>query len=152
MNTEQTTENLLNEWARIMTELRERGILRSSNNPVADYAEYIVAEKLHLQLTPNSNKSFDAIDPVTGIKYQIKSRRNTRYNSSRILGVIRNLDTADFQYLIAVIFDENFNVLYMYKISKEIVKKYAKYNKHQNGHILRLDDSVLKDELIERLQ
>ena len=119
--------------------------MRSFNNPVADYAEYIVANKLNLELAPNSNKEFDAIDRKTGVKYQIKSRRLTRFNKSRQLSILRNLDGAKFKFLIAVIFDEKFDILEAYKIPKNIIKKYARFSKHQNGHILILRGPVLKD-------
>ena len=140
-----SVKNLFHLYANVMRELRERKILRSFNNPVGDYAEYIIANKLNLELTPNSNKEFDAIDRKTGTKYQIKSRRLTQFNKSRQLGVLRNLDSARFNFLMAIIFDEEFNVLETYKIPKNVIKKYARFSKHQNGYILTLRDNVLKD-------
>jgi len=41
---DQTDENLLKLWSVIMKTLRERKTLRSSNNPVSDYAEKLVAQ------------------------------------------------------------------------------------------------------------
>ncbi|MCG2686595.1 hypothetical protein L6278_00480, partial [Candidatus Parcubacteria bacterium] len=92
-------KKLLILYSDIINELKGRNILRSSNNPVGDYAEFMVAEKFNLELQPNSNKSFDAIDGKTGLKYQVKGRRITRSNASKQLGVIRNLETADFDFL-----------------------------------------------------
>lgn len=140
---------LLQEYSFIMSKLRNAGVLRSGNNPVADYAEYLVAKKLGLKLTPNSNKSFDAIDSKTKIKYQIKSRRNTGFSNSRQLGVIRSLD---FDFIIAVIFKENFEVSEVYKIPKKIVQKYAKFSKHQNGFILILFGAILKDKNLKKIK
>lgn len=140
-----SVKNLLHLYANVMRELRERKILRSFNNPVADYAEYIIANKLNLELTPNSNKEFDAIDRKTDTKYQIKSRRLTQFNKSRQLGVLRNLDRTRFNFLMAIIFDEEFNVSEAYKIPKNVIKKYARFSKHQNGYILTLRDNILKD-------
>lgn len=146
-----STKKLLHLYADTMKELRKRRILRSSNNPTADYAEYIIANKLNLELAPNSNKEFDAIDRKTGIKYQIKARRLTEFNKSKQLGVLRNLDSANFNFLIAVIFDEKFNILEAYKIPKNVIKKYARFSKHQNGHILTLKGLILKDDKISKI-
>jgi hypothetical protein len=44
----------------VSAELRRRGICRSGNNPVADYAEGLVALRLGLRLAPNSTAGFDA--------------------------------------------------------------------------------------------
>ena len=142
-------KNLLSIYGNVVVELRNRGVLRTFNNPVADYAEYIIAKKLKLKLTKNSNKEYDAIDLKSGIKYQIKSRRITRYGNSRQLGVIRNLNKAEFNFLIAVIFNESFDIVESYKIPRNIIKKYARFSQHQNGHILILRGDILKDKNIK---
>lgn len=135
-----------------MKELRQRGVIRSENNPVGDYGEYLVAKKLRLQLVENSTAHFDAIDPKTGLKYQIKSRRSTAlHNRERNLGVIRSLNKADFDFVVAVLFDDYFRVIEIYKIPKSVVKKFAKYSKHQNGHILSLRGEILQDKKVIKL-
>lgn len=141
--------NLLRKYSFIMRQLRAAGILRSSNNPVADYAEYLVAKRLKLKLAPNSNKSVDAINPKTKTRYQIKSRRITEFSNSRQLGVIRSLD---FDFVIAVIFKENFEISEVYKIPKKIILKYARFSKHQNGYILILFGAILKDKNLKKIK
>ena len=131
-----------------MEELRQRRLVRSSNNPVSDYAEKIVCEKLKLSLAGKSSKGFDAVDEKTGMRYQIKSRRLTRHNMSRQLGVIRNLDQKLFDYLIAVIFNESFEPVEIWKIPLETIPKYARYSEHQNGHILVLTGKILEDKTV----
>ena len=148
--TEFSVEELLKLYSNLINELRKRNVLRSSNNPVADYAEYIIADRFGLQLQPNSNKGYDAIDPNTGVKYQIKSRRNTRFNHSTQLGVIRNLDVANFDFIIAVIFGEEFNLLKIYKFPRSIIKKYARFSDHLNGYILNLK-KIQNDKEVELL-
>lgn len=144
-----STHKLLNLYSDVMNKLRERKILRSGNNPVSDYAEYFVARELGLELMANSNKECDAFDLKSNIKYQIKSRRITRYSNSKQLGVIRNLEKAKFDFLIAVIFNENFDIIESYKIPRNIIKKYARFSRHQNGHILILRGDILKDKDIK---
>ena len=85
-----------------MTELKNRGVLRTKNNPVGDYAEWLVSSALNLTLVKNSAAGHDA-ESSDGKKIQIKSRRITANNRSRQLGVIRNLEKNDFDELIAVI-------------------------------------------------
>lgn len=144
-----TDKDLLKLYAQIMEELRLRKVVRSGNNPVADYAEKISAKYLGLKLENNSNLGFDAVK--RGVKYQIKSRRITPRNKSRQLGVIRNLKKKHFDYLLAVIFDENFVLKELWKIPHAKIAKYSKYRAHQNGHILVLRGKILKDKSISNL-
>jgi len=52
-------------YGSLMEELRQRKLIRSSNNPVSDYAEKIVCEKLKLLLQKKSRQGYDAIDENT---------------------------------------------------------------------------------------
>lgn len=137
-------QELLKLYAQVMDELRHRGTIRSSNNPISDYAEKVAVERLGLELVSNSNKGFDAMD-AQGVKYQIKGRRITRHGSSRQLGAIRNLEGQDFDFLLALIFDEDFVLKEFWKIPHALVGKYAKYRKHVNAHILILQGPILND-------
>lgn len=141
-------KKLLRLYGTLMEELRKRKLIRSSNNPVSDYAEKVVCDKLKLSLMGKSSKGYDAIDENTGIRYQIKARRLTSHNRSRQLGVIRNLDQRLFDFLIAVIFNESFEPVEIWKIPRETIPKYARYDKHQNGHILILRGRILEDETV----
>ncbi|MEM2975146.1 MAG: hypothetical protein QW821_01825 [Candidatus Bathyarchaeia archaeon] len=144
-------KDLLQFYSKLMDELRERKLIRSSNNPVSDYAEKIVCEKFGLSIQGKSSKGYDAIDKKSGVKYQIKARRVTSHNRSRQLGVIRNLDQKLFDYLIAVIFDESFKPIEIWKIPRQTIPKYARYSQHQNGYILVLGGKLLQDETVTRL-
>lgn len=144
-------KELLQLYGSLMEELRQRRLVRSSNNTVSDYAEKIVCEKLKLSLQKKSSKGYDAINKKRGTKYQIKARRLTRHNKSRQLGVIRNLKQKLFDYLIAVFFDELFNLIEIWRIPRETIPKYSRYSPHQNGHILVLTGEVLEDKTVTRL-
>lgn len=141
---------LLQQQAAIIDELIKRGVVRTRNNPVADYGEYVVAQALNLDLQNNSHTGFDAADSK-GVRFQIKARRITPERKSKQLGVIRNLKKKDFDYLIAVIFNHDFNVDSCYKIPIGIIAKYSRYSKHQNGHILILKGAILDDSLVESI-
>lgn len=139
---------LLNLYNVILEELRDRGIIRTSNNPVADYAEWLFVNKYHLKLMNSSFSSYDAIDTKFNIKYQVKSRRLGRHSKSYQLGVIRNLNKKPFDYLVAIIFNEDYSVKEAYQIPHTIIKKYARFSEHQNGHILILRH-ILKDKKVK---
>jgi hypothetical protein len=138
-----STQELLNCFAIVLDELRAREVIRTRNNPVSDYAEWLVAEKLGLKLQTNATKGYDAIGP-DGKHYQIKARRLERSDSSRQLGIIRNLESKDFDYLAAVLFDNNFEIKEAYLIPHRRVSKFGSFSKHQNGHILQLKGKLLE--------
>jgi hypothetical protein len=145
-------KELLQLYCDLMEELRNHKIIRSGNNPVSDYAEKIVAERLNLTLSTGSNKGYDAFDEKSKLKYQIKSRRLTRHNKSRQLGVIRNLNENLFDFLIAVIFDESLTPQEIWKIPNHLIAKYSRYSDHQHGNILVLTGKILEDKEVERIQ
>ncbi len=133
-----------------MDELKSRGILRSFNNPVADYSETLVSLALGLRLEPNSNQGYDAVDSE-GARYQIKGRVIRGNDSLHQLGVIRKLVAQEFHFLIAVLFDQDFAVIEAYRIPHRVIARYAKYNDHQHGHILRLRGKITEDPEVERI-
>ena len=139
-----STDEILGLYAAILIELKKRNITRTSNNPVADYAERIVADKLSLKLMANSHSGYDAVSD-DGTRYQIKARRKTRTNSSKLLSLFRNLEQHDFDCLVGVLFLEDFSIDKAYLIPYETVKKYARYSEHRHGHILHLKGEIVLD-------
>jgi hypothetical protein len=57
----------------ILRELKSRGVIRTENAPVGDYAEYLVATALGGQLAHNSEKAWDVLGNG-GEKLQVKAR------------------------------------------------------------------------------
>ncbi len=125
-------------------ELRRRQIVRTQNNPLGDYTEWLVAKSLNLDLANNSKAGYDAIDS-NGVKIQIKGRRITSKNKSTQLNAIRNLQEKDFDELIAVIYDEHFNINEAVSIPHTVIAEHATYRKHVNAHILFVKGPVLSD-------
>jgi hypothetical protein len=142
---------LLQLYARTLDTLKRKGITRSTNNPVADYAEAIVAKGLGPDLTAKSNAGYDAIHPETGMKYEIKARRPTKTNKSTQMSAIRNLDKAHFDYLVAVIFAEDFSVDYAALIPIESVRRLASYVAHTNSHKLMVPRSIFTNPGVENV-
>ncbi len=137
----ETAQGLLKAYCEILRELRRRKLIRSTNSPVADVAETLVALALKLQLVEGSTAGYDAIGS-DGLRYEIKGRRITSENKSRQLSFIRGLDKDHFDFLVGVLFDEDFQILKACIIPRSIVQKLAKYVKHVNGWRLILADSV----------
>lgn len=82
---------ILGLYSQILEELCSRGVLRSVNNPAADYAEYLCCRALSLQRTPKSTKGYDATD-ANGNKYEIKARRLTSRSHPTRFSAIRELE------------------------------------------------------------
>lgn len=136
-------------WARAMRELRVRGLVRTANTPVGDYAERICCDRLGLQRLGFSEKSVDAIGPG-GTRYQIKARRLTPENPSRQLGAIRDLDKDPFDILLAVYFNENLELQEIWSIPQAVVKE-AEFIARTNSTRFVLTPKLQRDPRITRL-
>lgn len=134
-----STQALLALHAAILEELRNRGILRTANNPTGDLAEHLFCKAFEWEQAANSAKSFDAIDK-DGLRYQIKGRRLHARNASRQLSAIRDLD--GFDVLAAILFDEKFDVVKAVLIPAPVVRANARYIAHTNSHKFLLRDAV----------
>jgi hypothetical protein len=136
-----TEEELLLLYGSILKELRGRGVIRTSNL-LGDYAEWLVAKRLHLELAANSTAGYDAYNDA-GQTYQIKARRLTPTNPSRELSKISSLEPTAFDYLVGVLFNADFSILHVYRIPRDVVKKHAKDKK--KGWIIYLQGSLLEE-------
>ncbi len=139
---------LLQAYAAIIDELKARGIARTMNSPVADYAEWLMATKLGLTLSANSKAGFDAQDK-NGLRYQVKSRRMSPKTKSVRLGSIRNLKDNPFDYLLGVIFDYDFHVPYAAKIPWKIVAEESGFSERTNSAIFHLRKSLFERDEVE---
>jgi uncharacterized protein DUF6998 len=142
--TEMEVKELLRLQASITKELKNRGVVRTQNNPLGDYTEWLVANALNLELEANSKAGYDGMDS-NGVRIQIKGRRVTPTNNSRQLSAIRKYSEKDFDELAAVIYDEDFNVIEALLIPHEVVGEYASFREHVNAHILILKGPILSD-------
>lgn len=139
----------LKEYADILNSLYSAGIVRTYNSPVGDYAEWLVSIKLNLELEKNSEKGYDAMDEESGLRYQVKSRWMHPGKNSRQLNVIRNYDDNQFDYLVVIIFGNDFEVAEAYKIQHDVLQDYFPFNKHQNGMVVTLTQEFIQDARVE---
>lgn len=140
---DQPAPALLALYSAIVEELHGRGVVRSTNNPVGDYAEYLVARAFGLSLVGNSSIGYDAISP-DGIRYQVKSRRLTTRDRSRQLGFFRGLQLSDdpFDLLVAVLFNADFTIQRAALVPVAVVREHAARVEYVNAWRLILRDSV----------
>ena len=136
-----STSDLLTLYARIINELRSRGLTRSANSPVGDLAEYLFCKAFNWEQAGNSKANLDAVDSE-GNRYQIKARRLTQHNTSRQLSAIRNLHGNHFDMLAGVLFTEDFGVLRAALVPRTIVIDRARFQQSTNSHRFLLQDNV----------
>ena len=130
--------------ASIIDELIARKVVRTRNKPLGDYTEWLVAKVLKLELASKSTLGHDGTDRK-GTKYEIKGRRVTPENTSRQLSVIRKLEDKNFDFLVGVIFNEDYEILVAVMVPHNVVGEYASFREHVNGHILQLKGAILED-------
>ncbi|MDP6642645.1 MAG: hypothetical protein QGF16_01050, partial [Rhodospirillales bacterium] len=135
------SSELLALHASVGEELRGRGIVRSSNNPVGDLAEYLFCKAFDCEQAPNSEMSYDA-RARDGTRYQIKGRRPTKHSKSRQLSILRDLDQAGFEFLAGVIFNEDYSVFRAAIIPHSTVLPNSRFNAHSNGWVFLLNDAT----------
>ena len=116
---------LMREYGAIKRELNDYGICRTEREPTGDYAEWLVASKLNLKQAENTVQSgYDLIDEKKGTTYQVKTRRIFKDHSYKIS--ISKYRTYPFDYLIIVIFNEDFSVKKAYQYSYESIPLFFK--------------------------
>lgn len=143
-------KEILQLYGKILDELSARQIIRTSNNPVSCYTEWFVSQRLGLILSGNSKKGFDATDK-SGVKYEIKARRVTPSNKSRQLSAIRDLDGGHFDFLIAVVYDKNFEVILALKIPRSVVVAKSSFVGSTNSYKLEAKDGLRNEPGVEDL-
>lgn len=136
-----TDRQLLTLYGNVMNELRARGVVRSSNGPVADYAEGLVARAFKLKLNTASTAGHDGVDSK-GTRYEVKCRRVSLHNKSRQLSAIRGLERRHFDFLVGVLFNADFTIARAALIPFQIVKAHSSFVEKTNSWKFFLRDSV----------
>lgn len=141
-----TPIELLRLHSDVISELQRRDIVRTQNNPIGDYTEWLVCKCLDLQIEGNSRAGFDATDSA-GLRYQIKGRRSADKNIQ--FSAIRNLEQDHFDCVIAVAFNPDYTIRFAVKLTPTSVGQLATYRQHVNAHILILTDNHVGAEGVE---
>ena len=127
--------DLFSLYRAILSELKSRGVIRTENAPVGDYAEYLVAAALGGQLAPNSEKSWDVLGS-DGEKLQVKARvvSDPAEPGQLQLSPFRSFgfDSA----VIVLLSATDYAVSRASKVPRCVVESSAIYRKHVNGNVL----------------
>jgi hypothetical protein len=119
----------------ILAELKRRKLIRTANAPAGDYAEYLVARALGVELAPNAEKSFDVVAPAYG-KVQVKARVVSEKitNSQRQTSPFRS---DDYDYAVLVMLSSaDYSVRHAVLVTQSMVEERATWKKHVNGNVL----------------
>lgn len=139
----------------VTEELRDRGLTRTANNPVADYSELLFCEAFGWRREENSKKGHDAVCD-RGRRYQVKSRRPTRRNPSREVSVLRGLVEKRFDMLAGVLFNPDFTVARAILLPHQAVLELSTYADSKKGWRFHLRDSLWSlpeaEDVTERLR
>lgn len=133
-----TIPELLRLWARIMSELRTRDVLRTNNNPVGDIAEAIVHEHFGGHRGSFSQKGWD-VETADGVRIQVKGIRHTGGRGRRNLSAIRD---QDYDVVVVVVFDTDFALTTGLTVPRAVVESLFPIRQHINGRIIVLTDAL----------
>lgn len=140
-----SAQALMQNHASILLELKQRGIIRTANNPVGDLAEYLFCKAFDWQQEGNSKSGYDALD-AEKCRYQIKSRRIHQANKSSQLSAMRNLDQQPFDMLAVIIFEENYMIRQAAIAPYRLVFDASSYRSHVNGWLFHARDAFFEHE------
>ncbi len=133
-----STRELLADFAAIMRTLRERGVVRTYNNPIGDIAEEVVARHYGGERGSFVQRGWDVLLPG-GERLQVKAVRLTGTRGRRNLSPIRD---SDYDAVIAVIFDEDFHVIEGLRIERATVEALYRWRAHVNGRVITITDKL----------
>jgi hypothetical protein len=136
---ELSVRELLDMWASSLRELRERGIVRTFNSPIAEIAEELVALHFGGERGSFSQKTWDVV--VGEERLQVKAIRRTG-PTLRNLSPIRSDE--GYNAVIVVVFSEDLHVEQAIRIPREVVNARFAHNGHVNGRVIRLSKGLLE--------
>lgn len=142
-----STRQLLRDWASIMAALRERDVIRTSNNPIADIAEALVHKHFGGERGSFNQPGWDVKTP-SGERLQVKAMRRLLAGKRRNLSPIRD---RNYDAVIAVIFTENFEVESALRMSRELVEELFPHRAYVNGRIISITRKLQANPEVEQI-
>jgi hypothetical protein len=140
---ERPVRELINAYARSLDALKARGVIRSTK-VLADYAEWLAAKALGLVLVEGgAQKGYDAKDPRTGLRYQVKARQVAPPYMQPDLRGQGSLDAAPFDLLVGILVDGNFEVIRAAVVPLPVVQARAKRIAYNNGFRIHMASGLL---------
>ncbi|OAN33471.1 hypothetical protein A4X16_06945 [Microbacterium sp. H83] len=131
-----STPALLGQYAGILAELRARGVIRTANAPVGDYAEHIAQQVYGGTLANSSVKSHDLLSEASQ-RIQVKARavgrasnRTTKFSTFR---------SFEFDLACFLLFDSRtYDLIWARELLPDVARSLARHSDHVNGdHLTR---------------
>jgi len=138
---------LLALWASALRELRNRGVVRTFNNPIGDIAEELVAIHYGGERGSFTQKTWDV--RVGTDLLQVKALRRTGLRTRRNLSPIRSDD--GYTAVVVVVFTEDLRVDSALRVPREVVNELFVRRPHVNGRIVVVGRRLLEDPRVESL-
>ena len=127
---------LLAQYAAILSELRRRGISRTSNAPLGDYAEHLASAVYRGPLEPNSVKSHDLVS-ADGRRIQVKAITIADgMHPSATFSAFRSFDFDAAAFL--AVDRATYDVLWAREVPADEVRAAARFSTHTNAHTVRI--------------
>ena len=138
-----STEEIINLYPNILKELKSREVI-TTNNLIGELGEYLAIENYNrkgnlpkLQKATASTQNIDAISNK-GERYSIKSA------SGSATGVFHSLSGGkDFEFLIIVIFDKDYQLLKILEFTWDQFLNIRKLKKPENKYNVPLTKAIL---------
>jgi len=130
-----------------MAALRERDVIRTSNNPIADIAEALVHKHFGGERGSFNQPGWDVKTP-SGERLQVKAMRRLLAGKRRNLSPIRD---RNYDAVIAVIFTENFEVESALRMSRELVEELFPHRAYVNGRIISITRKLQANPEVEQI-
>ena len=141
---------LLQAHGAVIDQLIQRKVVRTRNNPIGDFTEWLVSKQLGLKLQGSSQASFDAVDPDTGLRFQIKGRQSDAHRVQ--FSAIRNIDRLGFDFVIAVVFHKDFTIRFAAKLTHAAVLQLSRHQAHVNAQIMMLNEDCFGTDGVEDIR
>ncbi len=130
-----------------MRELRKRDVIRTNNNPIGDIAEAIVHQHYGGERGSFSQAGWDVLTG-DGERLQVKAIRRMPDTKRRNLSPIRD---RDYDYVIVVMFDENFTIERGLRLSRDLVERLFPHKPYVNGRIITVTNRLLGNPEVEHV-
>ncbi|MBN9743679.1 hypothetical protein DMP23_21800 [Amycolatopsis sp. A1MSW2902] len=146
-----STPDLLGRYAAILRELRDRGVVRTRNALLGDYAEHLAAKAYAGELVPNSVKSYDLL-AADGRRIQVKARAmgpDTR--SGAVFSAFRSFD---FDIAVLIAFDSTtYELRWAREVPAADIETAGRHSSHINGRLIRISTGAkLGDDVTARFK
>lgn len=131
----------LRAYEKLLNELKNECGFKNHNTPTGEYAEKLCKAVLKLKEADNNQEGYDLIDTNNNKTYQIKGRRF--YGKGSVQFDYFHIDEKgklNFDYLIGVIFGEQFAVEQVYQISSDMLLDKGLLRETKKGYIVKFDD------------